>query len=85
MNAHDENQQLFVKAGFNMANGGDMGWFATASASSSASGYVGKSDVNIDNIITSSNIRIMNVRAPKTGLNDLDHLPVLADLIVVWE
>jgi len=85
MNATDENQGLFAKAGFNMANGGNMGWFPTSSASSAASGYAGKTDVNIDNIITSSNIRIMNVRAPKTGLNDLDHLPVLADLIVVWE
>lgn len=85
MNANDANQQLFVEAGFNMANGGDMGWFQTAAAKSAASGYAGKADVNIDNIITSSNIRIMNVRVPKTGLNDLDHLPVLADVIVVWE
>lgn len=30
MNAFDDDQLLFVKNGFNMANGGNMGWFSTA-------------------------------------------------------
>lgn len=84
MNSNDESQKKFLEAGLNMANGGNMRWFPTASATSSASGHKGKADVNIDNIITSPNIRIMKVEAPKTGLNDLDHLPIMADLIVTW-
>lgn len=84
MNASDENQLLFTAAGFNIANGGNMGWFPTAGGTSSATGFQGKENVNIDNIVTSSNIKIMNVRAPKTGLNDLDHLPVLADVVITF-
>src|SRR5690625_244956 len=84
MNAKDENQRLFTEAGFNMANGGNMGWFPTAAQNTAASTYQGREDVNIDNIITSSNIKIMNVEVPYTGLNDLDHLPVLADVIITW-
>jgi endonuclease/exonuclease/phosphatase family metal-dependent hydrolase len=84
MNAKDSNQKKFTEAGFNMANGGAMGWFTTAQASITASDYRGGMNVNIDNIVTSANIRIMGVKAPKTGLNDLDHLPVIADLIITW-
>lgn len=85
MNAKDENQRLFTKAGFNMANGGNMGWFPTAAQNTAASGYhQGRENVHIDNIITSSNIKIMNVEVPYTGLNDLDHLPVIADVIITW-
>lgn len=84
MNAKDENQLLFIEAGFNMANGGNMGWFSTAAQNTAASSYQGRENVNIDNIITSSNIKIMNVEVPYTGLNDLDHLPVLADVIITW-
>jgi len=39
-------------------------------------------DVHIDNIITSTNITIRYVSAPTTGLNDLDHLPVLAEVLI---
>jgi len=42
----------------------------------------GRIDVNIDNIVTSENIKIMKVEAPNTGLNDLDHLPVIAEIII---
>jgi len=82
MNAFDKSQELFLQAGFNMANGGYLGWFPTASGRISASGYGGKTDDNIDNIVTSKNIKIMRVSAPKTGLNDLDHRPILADLVI---
>ena len=84
MNSFDDDQLLFTKAGFNMANGGNMGWFPTAGGTSSATGYQGKENVNIDNIVTSADIKIFNVRAPHTGLNDLDHLPILADLVITF-
>lgn len=84
MNAKDENQQLFLKAGFNSANGGNMGWFSTTPGSESSTGYKGNQDRNIDNIVTSSNIKIMNVHSPKTGLNDLDHKPIIADVVITW-
>ncbi len=84
MNAWDKGQKLFLKAGFNMANGGNMGWFPTAGGTSAAAGYKGMHNVNIDNIITSKNIKIMDVHAPKTSLNDLDHLPIIADVIITW-
>lgn len=84
INAFDESQKLFLKAGFNMANGGYLGWFPTASGRVASSGYKGKKNDNIDNIVTSSNIKIMNVSAPKTGLNDLDHRPIIANVIVTW-
>lgn len=85
MNAFDDGQQKFAKAGFNMANGGAMGWFGTAAATNSAAGRKGDlPNTSIDNIVTSSNIKIMRVSAPLTGLNDLDHLPVLADVVITW-
>jgi len=84
MNAPDHNQLKFVEAGFNMANGGHLGWFSTAAAAVLTSGRKGEPNTNIDNIVTSSNIKIFNVSAPQTGLNDLDHLPLLADLVITW-
>ncbi|MCK3685134.1 hypothetical protein [Maribellus sp. YY47] len=39
-------------------------------------------NTHIDNIITSKNIKIMNISAPYTGLNDYDHLPIIADIII---
>jgi endonuclease/exonuclease/phosphatase family metal-dependent hydrolase len=84
INAFDDAQLKFVKEGFNMANGGHMGWFTTAGGTMSATGRKGSPNTNIDNIITSKNIKIMNVSAPFTGLNDLDHLPVLADVVITW-
>ncbi len=79
INALDEEQLRFMSEGFNIANGGYQGWFLTA-----PSGKLnGKKDgLNIDNIITSKNIKIMNISAPYTGLNDQDHLPVIADIII---
>lgn len=82
MNANDSTQIKFIDAGFNIANGGNMGWFTTAQGSVTASGYRGGVNYNIDNIITSRNIKIFNIQAPKTRLNDLDHLPLIADLII---
>ena len=84
INAFDEGQLRFLQAGFNMANGGNMGWFGTAAATNLAAGRKGGANTNIDNIITSKNIKIMNVSAPLTGLNDLDHLPIIADVVVTW-
>ena len=84
INSFDEDQLRFTEAGFNMANGGHQGWFGTAAAKNIAAGRKGGANTNIDNIITSNNIKIMNVSAPFTGLNDLDHLPILADVIITW-
>lgn len=84
MNATDAEQLLFREAGFNMANGGYQGWFGTAAGSLKLDGRAGGADKNIDNIITSKNIKIMNVSVPHTGLNDQDHLPVIADVIITW-
>lgn len=83
-NATDDEQLRFKEAGFNLANGGHQGWFGTAAGSLKLTGRQGGPDKNIDNIMTTSNIKIMNVSAPYTGLNDHDHLPVLADLIITW-
>ncbi|MDR1335339.1 MAG: hypothetical protein LBK22_00740 [Tannerella sp.] len=80
MNAPDRNQRKFFDAGFNIANGGYEGWFCTAAKACEA----GKPDSHIDNIITSRNIKIMNVSAPHTGLTSEDHWPVLADIIITW-
>lgn len=84
MNAKDENQLLFIEAGFNSANGGNMGWLSTTPGSESRTGYSGAPDRNIDNIVTSNNIKIFNVHSPKTGLNDLDHKPIIADIVITW-
>lgn len=84
MNATDEEQIRFKEAGFNLANGGHQGWFGTAAGSLRLEGRRAGPDKNIDNIMTSGNIKIMNVSAPYTGLNDQDHLPVLADIIITW-
>lgn len=81
MNALNVTQQSFVKEGFNVANGGYQGFVCTAPVSQKK----GKVDVNIDNIITSKNIKIMNVSAPSTGLTEQDHYPVIADVIITWE
>ena len=82
MNSSDAEQMNFREAGFNMANGGYQGWFGTASGTLISEGRQGKADANLDNIVTSKNIKIMNVCAPRTGLNDFDHLPIIADVII---
>jgi len=78
LNAPDRNVLRIKNAGFNLANGGDEGWFCTAAKRCSQTTV----DVHIDNIITSTNITIRYVSAPTTGLNDLDHLPVLAEVLI---
>lgn len=84
MNAKDAEQLRFKEEGFNIANGGHQGWFGTAFGSLKLAGREAGADKNIDNIITTQNIKIMNVSAPQTGLNDQDHLPIIADLIITW-
>ena len=81
MNATDAEILSFRDAGFQIANGGNQGWFAT-SRTVLLDRMKDGANRHIDNIITSSNIKIMNVSSPTTGLNDLDHLPVLADVII---
>lgn len=83
-NATDAEQMRFREEGFNMANGGYQRWFGTAAGSLKLEGRAGGADKNIDNIITSKNIKIMNVSVPYTGLNDQDHLPVIADVVITW-
>ena len=81
MNAFDATQLRFQTEGFNIANGGYQGWLVTAPQNKAS----GRPDGHhIDNIITSKNIKIMNVKAPDAGLSSLDHLPVIADLIFTW-
>jgi endonuclease/exonuclease/phosphatase family metal-dependent hydrolase len=82
INASDEEQLRFQKAGFNIANGGYLGWFTTSSGSVKMQRMKDDANCHIDNIITSKNIKIMNVSAPYTGLNDYDHLPVITDIII---
>ncbi|MGG5506145.1 MULTISPECIES: endonuclease/exonuclease/phosphatase family protein [unclassified Myroides] len=77
-NAKNKTFEEFKALGYNVASGGAQGWFTTAPGGKMA----GKLDVNIDNIVTSGNIKIMKVEAPYTELNDLDHLPVLAEIII---
>ncbi|WEK38017.1 MAG: endonuclease/exonuclease/phosphatase family protein [Candidatus Pseudobacter hemicellulosilyticus] len=79
INALDAEQFRFQEQGLNIANGGYQGWFCTAPTGRA----LGKKDgINIDNIITSRNIKIMTISAPFTTLNDRDHLPVLAELVI---
>ncbi|WP_346237705.1 endonuclease/exonuclease/phosphatase family protein [Niabella insulamsoli] len=82
MNATDEEILKFPEAGFNIANGGHQGWFVTAAGGVLLDRMKDGPNRHIDNIITSGNIKIMKVDAPYTKLNDLDHLPVLADVII---
>ncbi|WP_286397457.1 endonuclease/exonuclease/phosphatase family protein [Myroides odoratimimus] len=77
-NAKNSTFERLKLLGYNVASGGAQGWFTTAPGGK----MNGKIDVNIDNIVTSRNIKIMKVEAPNTGLNDLDHLPVLAEIII---
>ncbi len=79
LNAPDENILKIKEAGFNLANGGEHGWFCTSGKRFGTD----KPNQNIDNILTSKNISIDQISAPKTGLNDQDHLPLLATL-KIW-
>lgn len=78
INALNVEQLRFQEEGFNIANGGHQGWFSTGTTGR----IMGKLDTNIDNIITSKNIKIFNVSSPETGLNDQDHLPVIVDVVI---
>lgn len=81
INAKDANQLKFTEAGFNMANGGYQGFFVTAPAGKAK----GKTDgIHIDNIITSKNIKILNVKVPETTLTEQDHYSILADVLITW-
>jgi endonuclease/exonuclease/phosphatase family metal-dependent hydrolase len=80
LNAPDRNVLKIKAAGFNVANGGDEGWFCTAAARCGTT----TNDVHIDNIITTKNIKLSKVAAPNTGLNDLDHLPIMADATITF-
>ncbi|HTG55198.1 MAG TPA: hypothetical protein VL943_02935 [Niabella sp.] len=82
-NSSDAEIMNFAKSGFNIANGGPQGWFPTSSTVILDRMTDGP-DRHIDNIITSKNIKIMNVSAPHTTLNDQDHLPILADVVITW-
>ena len=79
MNAPDKNQLRFKKEGFNIANGGAEGWHCTAAGGREKGRTY---NLNIDNIVTTKNIKIMNISAPEPGLNDHDHFPLLADLMI---
>ncbi|WP_018627739.1 hypothetical protein [Niabella aurantiaca] len=81
-NSSDAEILRFPAAGFNIANGGAQGWFVTASGGVKLDRMKDGPNRHIDNIITSKNIKIMNVSAPYTKLNDMDHLPVTADIII---
>lgn len=81
MNSSDAEILYFQELGFNIANGGSQGWFTTSSNVILNRMKDGPNS-HIDNIITSKNIKIMNVSAPHTGLNDLDHLPLIAEIII---
>ncbi len=82
MNAPNKNQRKFYDAGFNIANGGHEGWHCTAAKRCDNDDAF--ETRNIDNIITSKNIKIMNVSAPHTALSNEDHWPILADVVVTW-
>ena len=78
MNASQAGQLLFKTAGFNMANGGDYGFISTSPG--------GTSKVSdrccLDNIITSANIEIRHPYSSITNVNDQDHLPILAEVVI---
>lgn len=78
LNAPDRNVLKIKAAGIQVANGGDEGWFCTAAARCATA----KTDVHIDNILTSTNIVIRKVSAPHIGLSEQDHLPLLAELVI---
>lgn len=82
INAFDATQLRFHTEGFNIANGGYQGFLCTAPNSKRK----GRTDgLHIDNIITTRNIKIMNVSAPGAGLTEDDHYPVIADIVITWD
>ena len=77
-NASQESQLSFKKAGFNIANGGDYGFICTSPGSTINKG----THCCIDNIITSANIMIRHPYSTITNVNDQDHLPILAEVVI---
>lgn len=69
----DAMTELEVFEGYNVANGGNFGTFETL-----ISGSTSATCRSIDNIITTSNIKILNVEVPEVVLSD--HAPLLATL-----
>lgn len=81
INALDAEQLKFEAEGFNIANGGYQGFFVTYPDGVAK----GKKDgIHLDNIITSSNIKIMGIQAPANPLTMRDHYPIIANLIITW-
>lgn len=78
LNAPDADVLKIRDAGFRVANGGDEGWHCTSAKRFGTS----EPNQNIDNIVTSSNITIRKVEAPHPGLNDEDHFPLTAELVI---
>lgn len=81
INASKSNQLRFLEEGFNIANGGNEGWFCTWAKDCDKED---KENAYLDNIITSKNIKIMNVVSPRNELSDNDHWPILADIIITF-
>lgn len=77
MNALQEEQLLFKKAGFNIANGGDAGFICTYPKNT-----IKNKNYCIDNITTSANIKIRHPHSVVTNVNDQDHLPILAEVVI---
>lgn len=70
----------FIDAGYNVANFGDFGIIPTYSG-----GTTMTDTTNLDNIITSANISILNAYTDTTKATDnivevIDHLPLIAEL-----
>ncbi len=77
MNASQAEQLLFKQAGFNIANGGDAGFICTWPM-----GAVKATNYCIDNIVTSTNIEIRHPHSVITNVNDQDHFPILAEIVI---
>ena len=80
INTTKEGQLRFKKAGFNIANGGDYGFICTSPGNTSRADLDSK--CCLDNIITSPNITIMHPYSSTTHVNDQDHLPILAEVVI---
>lgn len=77
------NYTRYIKAGYNLANGGALGFINTHAGSNNTPANGGC----LDNIITSSNIDITSVTTDTTKYTDniddyVDHIPLIAELAV---
>ena len=80
LNATQEDHLLFKDAGYHIANGGINGFFKTFPGYDPVSDTYNNSYA--DNIITSADIEIRNPFTITTNLNDHDHLPVIAEVVI---